>query len=181
MTFEETQADLRRSYAGGAPGVFVSGLVWLAAAITAESAGNIAGFGVLFFGGMLIFPVSVLLSRFVLGRRATTPGNPLATVAFQSTITMIGGLFVAYIVLRSAPDFALPAAAVVVGTRYAVFAGVYGSALYYVLGGLMAAVGVVGVIGPQILPVAPAFLAAIAEFVFAPILFLTLRRGVATS
>ena len=46
----QAQAELRYSYVRGGPGAFVSGLVWLAAAITADSRGVAAGFTVLFFG-----------------------------------------------------------------------------------------------------------------------------------
>jgi len=35
MTFIEAQEDMRKSYFGGGPGAFASGIVWLTAGITA--------------------------------------------------------------------------------------------------------------------------------------------------
>ena len=62
MIVEEYQADLRRAYVNGGPGAIISGIVWLAAGMTAKLNTDIAtGFYVLFFGGMLIFPISKLL------------------------------------------------------------------------------------------------------------------------
>jgi len=88
----QAQADLRYSYVRGGPGAFVSGLVWLAAAITADSRGVAAGFTVLFFGGMTIFPLRALAVRGIFRRPSPSAGNPGPRVVIETVFPMIGGL-----------------------------------------------------------------------------------------
>ena len=63
MKFKEAQEDMRNSYCGGAPGAFASGVVWLTAGIIALLSTKQISVLVFFFGGMLIHPLGVLLSK----------------------------------------------------------------------------------------------------------------------
>lgn len=73
MRIVDAQSDMRDAYAAGGPGVLVSGLVWLAVAI---SDSPVAGLLTLFVGGMLIHPASMMIAK-LLGRRGThQPDNP---------------------------------------------------------------------------------------------------------
>jgi hypothetical protein len=175
MTVQEAQADLRRAYVGGGPGVFVSSLVWLSAALVERSRGIELAFAVLFFGGMLIFPLSSLLARQVFRRQAEAKGNPLGKTALESTIAMIGGLFAAWLFLPFKPDYVFPLAAIAVGTHYAVFKTIYGDRLFWLLGGLITVAGFLGIYRYVAIPGGTIFAVAAIELLFAVIL--TLRGG----
>src|SRR5687767_12752750 len=137
MTVRDAQRDLRRAFVGGGPGVFVSGLVWFAAAMIERGQGIGTAFAVMFFGGMLIFPVGTVACRLLFRWEKEGPGNPLGAIALESTIAMIGGLLAAWLFLPLRPELVFPIAAIAVGTHYAVFRTVYGDALFWVLGGLI--------------------------------------------
>ncbi len=144
MTIDEAQADNRRSYGGGGIGMVVSGSVWLVSAFVVSRQGIGPGFVALFFGGMLIFPVSTLAERLLLKRPKPSPDNPLGLLALESTIAMIGCLIAAWLFLPFRPNFVFPIAAVAVGLHYLAFKTVYGDGTYWLLGALMALVGFAG-------------------------------------
>ncbi len=172
MTFFEAQRDIRRAYVGGGPGVLVSAIIWLTAALTQHSRGTAFAFAVLFFGGMLIFPLSTLLSRAVFHREKEAPGNSLGMTALESTIAMIGGLFAAWLFLAFKAALVFPLAAIAVGTHYAVFKTVYGDGLFWALGAIITAIGLLEIfIAPM--PGGVALLVAAVEFIFG--IILTLR------
>lgn len=148
METAAAQRDIRNSHAGGGVGAVVSGLVWLVAAFTEAHHGTRTGFIALFFGGMLIFPVSSLIVRAVLKRKAPPAGNPLTPIAMESTIAMIGGLFAAWLLLATAPHYVFPVAAIAVGTHYFPFATLYGDKTYWLLAALIALAGVSAVFHP---------------------------------
>jgi hypothetical protein len=174
MTISDAQRDLRRAFVGGGPGVFVSGLIWVAAALVESSRGVGPAFIVLFFGGMLIFPLSTLVARLLFRRERESRDNPLGAVALESTIAMIGGLFAAWLFLSYRPDYVFPLAAIAVGTHYAVFKTVYGDRLFWLLGGLITAVGFLGIYRVVPIPGGPILAVGAIELIFA--LILTIRE-----
>lgn len=141
MTLSEQQQDIRRAYVGGGAGVIVSSTIWFIAAWAEQARGVAFAFVVLFVGGMFIFPVSTLLARFVFRRAGEAKGNSLGMTALESTIAMIGGLLAAWLILPFKPDYVFPLAAVAVGTHYAVFKTVYGDKLFWALGAVITAIG----------------------------------------
>lgn len=141
MNISEAQADVRRSFVGGGPGVVVSGFVWASAATATAQSGVAVGFALLFFGGMLIFPLSLLASRGLFRRAGTQPKNGLIPIALESTAAMIAGLFAAYLLLGPSPDLVMPVAAIAVGTHYFAFRTLYGDVTFLILGGMIAALG----------------------------------------
>lgn len=170
MTLAEAQADNRRAFVGGGPGAFVSGAVWLTAAFVMKRHGTGPAFAVLFFGGMLIFPLAQLVSRALFRRSPAQRGNPLGRVALESTIAMGGGLFTAWLFHPFRPAWVFPIAAIAVGTHYAVFRTVYGDILFWGLGGLITAVGIIDVLGYGSPPGGPILAVGVIEVVFAVIL-----------
>jgi hypothetical protein len=170
MTLAEAQQDIRRSFVGGGPGVVVSGLVWLAAALVSEKAGIDTAFAALFLGGMLIFPLSVAIVRGVFRRAAPAKGAALTNVALESTIAMIAGLAGAYLLLAHDPRLVMPIAAMAVGTHYFAFATLYGDRLYWLLGALITAVGAVAIWGPIEIPYGPILAVAAIELAFGGLL-----------
>ena len=176
MTIEEAQQDFRRAYVGGGPGVLVSGLVWLIAAVIAHDQGIERGFAALFIGGMAIHPVSTFACRKFFNRAKETPGNPLGGAALESTVAMIGGLVAAWLFIPLHAEHAFPVAAIAAGTRYAIFKTFYGDRLFWLLGGLMTGVGVLVVFDLAALPVAPAFAVGAIEVAVAAVLLMRARQ-----
>ena len=170
MTITEAQRDIGRAFVGGGPGVFVSAMIWFTAAYVEATQGIRPAFILLFFGGMLIFPLSLLAARFLFGRAKEATDNPLGMVALESTIAMIGGLFAAWLMLRFEPDYVFPLAAIAVGTHYAVFKTVYGDRMFWLLGALITAVGLVEIFDVVSLPGGPILWVGIVELPFAVVL-----------
>lgn len=96
----------------------VSGIVWLAAGITATASGVPSGFAVLFFGGMLIFPVAALFVRTIGRRESVRKENPGGLTAMETVVPMIEGLFGAWLLMPYRKDFVFPMAAIAVGAHY---------------------------------------------------------------
>lgn len=170
MNIIEAQRDMRRAEVGGGPGVFVSGLVWLVAGLVEGNRGVSAGFAALFIGGMLIYPVSTMLVRFIFRREKASPDNQIGRAVLETTITMLGGLLPAYLFLKFDPALVFPLAAIAVGTHYFAFRTAYGDVRFWILGAAIAGLGLIGVFKPAVLPVGMIFLVALAEFVCAAIL-----------
>ena len=78
MLITEAQQDNRRAFVGGGPGAFVSGVLWLGAALVLKHKGVGAAFAFIFFGGMLIFPLTLFVSRQLFKRAPASQSNSLA-------------------------------------------------------------------------------------------------------
>jgi hypothetical protein len=144
MHLGEAQRDMRQAYVGGGVGIFVSGMVWTVAGLVTLYIDLLSGMATLFFGGMVIHPLSVLLARHVFRRGKTRPHNPMAMLALQSTGFLIIGLVIAYLVSGQYGDWFFAIALLTVGGRYLVFQTVYGMRLYLILGVILIAVGAAG-------------------------------------
>jgi hypothetical protein len=156
VEIEAAQAELRRAYLRGGPGAIVSGLVWLGAGIAASVTGVPVGFAVLFFGGMLIFPVAAFIVRVVLRCPPESTANPGGLTVIETVVPMIAGLMAAWLFLPYRPDFVFPLAAVAVGAHYFGFRTAYGDWTNWVLGGVLCATGLAAIFyrlpSPSLLP-----------------------------
>lgn len=170
------QADLRAAYVNGAPGVLVSGLVWLASAATAHLSSFETAVAVLFLGGMAIFPVGLLLAKAVFRAPSVAKGNALNGLAMQSTVGLIAGFLLAWVAAVGDPAWFYPAMLVVIGSRYFVFATVYGRNIYLALGGVLLALGSVGLIALKLEPWMAAAAGGTIEVVFGVGLLLIGRK-----
>lgn len=166
------QYDLARAYAGGAPGVLVSGLVWLVAGAVWQLHGTMAAFAALFFGGMAIHPLGVLIERVAFKAPKATVGKPLETLAIEATIPLLTGVLIAWVLLVRAPDLAIPVFAAIVGARYFLFRTMYGEIAYWGLGGAFLLIAAPSLLGFAY-PVNIGFLIGIVELMFAALI---LRR-----
>lgn len=174
MTLEEAQADMRRAYFDGATGVAVSATAWLAAGIAAWVSTPQMSIITLLIGGMFIFPVSVLLSKAVGRSGSHVKGNPLGGLAAGGTVWMLLAIPIAYGAGLHRVEWFFPAMLLTIGGRYLTFPTLYGLSVYYVLGGLLAAAGVVLVMAR--LPVVAGALAGSAiEYVLGALLFTRAR------
>ncbi|TLP82202.1 DUF7010 family protein [Maribacter sp. ACAM166] len=146
MNFIEAQEDMRKSYFGGGPGAFASGIVWLTAGITAVV--NTAQTSVLifFFGGMLIHPMGIILSKALKRSGKHKKGNPLSALAVESTILLFIGLFIAYSVVQIRPDWFFSIMILIIGGRYLLFSTIYGMRMYWVFGATLILSGVGGLL-----------------------------------
>ena len=143
MTIDKAQLDLRQAFVGGGPGLVISGLFWLGAGLMATARGIGPAFVLLFVTGMLIFPLATLVCRFAFGRSPVAIGNPMGRIGLESTIAMIGGLVIAWLLLPLRPEWVFPIAAIAVGTHFFAFRTAYGDMGFWLLGALLTALGFV--------------------------------------
>lgn len=171
MELQVAQNAMRIANAGGAPGVFVSGIVWLISGLAWLRLGVIPAFGVLFVGGMAIVPGALFIARVVLRAPKPVVGNPLDRLGLESTFPLFAGLLIAYALLRINPQAVFPVMAITIGARYFTFRTIYGQPIYWLLGSLLVAVGSTAVLGLVTWPINLAILAGSLEVLLAIVLF----------
>jgi hypothetical protein len=137
MQFDEAQKDMSFSYFGGGTGVLVSGLVWCIAGFVALLYSNQSSMLTLFFGGMFIHPLAMLLSKILKRPGNHNPKNPLGKLALESTIILFVGLFLAFFVARLQVEWFYPIMLMIIGVRYLVFNTLYGTRIYWILGAIL--------------------------------------------
>lgn len=167
MDFAQAQGDMRRAYVNGGPGVLVSGIVWVGAGLITQMIGLQYGMAALFFGGMAIHPLSLLLEKLFFKREKAAASNPLEMLALQSTPFLIVGLIIAYVVSDAHGDWFFAIALLAVGARYMVFQTIYGMRHYVILGGLLMAAGFVAIWFLALPPYQVAIGGGAAELIFA--------------
>jgi hypothetical protein len=172
MQIDVAQREMTAAHVGGAPGVFVSGLVWLISGWIWNRYGVADGFYGLFVGGILIFPVSLLVSRIFFRAKKVPKGNPLERLALESTFILFSGILLAYCFLRVAPELAFPAMAVSIGVRYLIFRTIYGNPIYWGLGGSIATIGGLAAMAVVTLPMNIALIVGVIEVCFSVAIFL---------
>lgn len=141
------QRDLARAYAGGAPGVLVSGFVWLIAGTVWQLHGTMAAFAALFVGGIAIHPLALLIERTAFGSAKATTGKTLEILGIEATIPLFAGLMIAWVLLVRVPDLAIPVFAAIIGARYFAFRTLYGDIAYWALGGAILIVAALALFG----------------------------------
>lgn len=176
LSILDAQKDMRTAYFDGAPGVLCSGLAWLTAALVAWLVTPKAGITTLIFGGMFIFPASVVLCK-ILGRTGKhNKENPLAGLAIEGTIWMLLSIPIAIGAALYRPEWFFPAMMLTIAGRYLTFKTLYGMRIYWVF-----AVALVVFSFALLAAHAPVFSGAFAgatiEIVFALIIFILSRRS----
>ena len=142
MNIKVAQSDMREAYYNGAPGILVSGMVWIVAGIIALTKTQQSSVLVFFIGGMFIYPLGMLLSK-ALGRSGKhKKDNPLASLAFESTLLLFIGLFMAFAILQIQPNWFFPIMLLTIGGRYVIFNSLYGLKIYWLLGLALVGLGV---------------------------------------
>jgi hypothetical protein len=134
----DAQRDMRFGYYDGAPGVLASAIAWLAAGVVAMFVSPAGAVWALFIGGMFIFPVGVLIAK-VMGRPGGhSRGNALAALAMEGTVLLMLCLPLAFVVSLYRLEWFFPAMLLLIGGRYFTFASLYGSKVFWALGGTLA-------------------------------------------
>ncbi len=146
MNFIDAQKDMRKSYFGGGPGAFVSGIVWLTAGITALISTKQISVFLFFFGGMSIHPLGIVISKALNRSGKHQSGNPLSYLALESTFILFIGLFIAYFSLQVRPNWFFSIMILIIGGRYLVFSSIYGMRIYWVFGATLILSGIGGLI-----------------------------------
>ena len=136
---------MRRAYVNGGVGVLVSGIIWVIAGLVTINISLSYGMAALFFGGMAIHPLSLLLGKLLFKSEKTVASNPLEILALQSTPFLIVGLVIAYVVSDSHADWFFAIALLAVGARYLVFQTIYGMRHCVILGAVLIALGFVSI------------------------------------
>lgn len=141
MTLSESQLEMRSAFLGGFAGQMISGLIWAAAAALGQWVSPRYAMIFLFFGSMLIFPLTQAVLR-LLGRPAkVSRENGLWNLGTQVAFTVpLNFLLVGAATLYRA-DWFFPAAMIVVGAHYLPFITLYGMRMFAVLAGLLVASG----------------------------------------
>ena len=168
---------MRTAYYGGAPGMLTSAGVWTVAGSVALRQTPERAVWALFIGGMLIHPLSVVLTK-VMGRSGThTKQNALGTLALATSFRMIMCLPLAYGVSLRRIEWFFPAMLMIIGGRYLTFSTIFGTRLYWLCGGTLAMAGyLVATINAS--PAVGAFVGAAIEAAFAIVIFVQERRTV---
>lgn len=177
MDFSEAQREMRRAYSNGGVGVLVSGIVWLVAGLLTQYVSLSYGMAALFFGGMAIHPLSLILERLFFKREKAAASNPLEMLALQSTPFLIVGLVVAYVVSGSYAEWFFAIALMAVGARYLVFQTIYGMRHYVVLGAVLIAFGFVAIWFLQVPPHLVAIAGGVTELLFSVAILRRLERA----
>lgn len=132
---------MRLSHQNGGPGVVISGIVWLSAAVTTYVGSFSAGILVFFVGGMFIHPVSLLISG-KLKKEEVTPDKQLTRLAMFTLPILFGGLYLAYVMSQQHEALFFPIMAAAIGIRYLVFQKIYGIGSFVTLGATLIIIGI---------------------------------------
>ena len=166
----DAQQDMRAAYFNGGTGAVGSATAWFAAALVATFVSSQAGILTLIFGGMLIFPTSILLSK-LLGRSGKhAKGNPLAPLAISGTIWMLLSIPIAIAVAAYRIEWFFPAMLLVIGGRYLTFPTLYGLKAYWFFG-VVLALSVIPLVAFGAPVASGAFTGALIEYIFGALLF----------
>jgi len=179
MKFETAQRDMNFSYFGGGAGVFASGLVWCAAGFTTLFYSNQTSMLVLFFGGMFIHPLGILLSKLLRRPGTHKPENPLGKLALESTVIIFVGLFLAFYVGQQKMEWFYPIMLLAIGVRYLIFNTLYGIKTYWLLGACLMISGALCIVLEAGFMLG-AFVGGVTEILFA-IIILNQSKGLVLS
>jgi hypothetical protein len=136
-TIDKAQTDMRKSYADGSIGILVSGTIWLISAIVTAQLSAKHGIWALIIGGMFIFPLSIVVGKLFRLSGTHQKGNPLGSLAMESTIFMLMCLPLAYGLSFEHSEWFFQGMLMIIGGRYLSFASIYGTKLYWILGAVI--------------------------------------------
>jgi len=124
----------------------------------------------LFFGGMFIHPLAMLLSKVLKRSGNHDPKNPLGKLALESTIILFVGLFLAFYVAKLQVEWFYPIMLMIIGVRYLIFNTIYGMKVYWFLGALLMFFGMLCIVLNANFVIG-AFIGGITEILFALVIF----------
>ena len=151
MNVTQSQKEMRSAFLGGFAGQLISGLIWLAASAISLFISSKIGMAVLFFGCMLIFPLTQMTIKLMGRPGKVSSENGLWGLGSQTAFTVpINFLLVGAATLYKEAWF-FPAAMIVVGAHYLPFITLYGMKMFGILAGLLVVGGAfLALYGPQV-------------------------------
>ncbi|TFC90899.1 MULTISPECIES: hypothetical protein [Cryobacterium] len=171
MTITDVQADVRRAYRGGFSGPLISAIVWAVANTIYLLVSPGAAMAALFFGGMLIFPLSAVILKTMPGRSSLPKGHASSALAMQSAFTVPVGLLVAIALGTYEPVLFFPASLLIVGAHYFVFVTLYGTKTFALLGGALVVLGAIGMYFVPAIGAVSGWIGGAVFLAFTPFLF----------
>jgi hypothetical protein len=137
MNLNECQREMRSAFLGGFAGQLVSGIIWLAASVISLWVTPRYGMAALFFGSMLIFPLTQLAVRWMGRPGKVNPANGLWALGSQVAFTVPLNFLLVGAATLYRENWFFPAAMIVVGTHYLPFITLYGMKMFGLLAGLL--------------------------------------------
>jgi len=178
LTIKAAQADMRRAYFWGAPGVLASGLVWLTAGVVAAQVSEKTAVLALLFGGAAIHPLGIVITKLLGHSGKHAAGNALAGLAGESTVWLIAGCAIAYGMHVLRIEWFFPAMLMIIGGRYLTFQTLFGLRVYWIFGALLCAAGL-GLALTRAPVISAALTGAAIELIFAAVIYAQAKRGAA--
>ena len=150
-TIQEDQQEMCQAFLGGYAGQLVSGIIWLIASGVSVMLSEQIGMATLFFGCMMIFPLTQLTLK-LMGRPAKVhKSNRLWQLGSQIAFTVPINFVLVGAIILFRPLWFFPAAMVIVGAHYLPFITLYGMKIYGVLAGVLIVLGLaIGLYGPEV-------------------------------
>jgi len=149
MDIDKAQNDMRDAYLGGGSGVLISSLAWITAGVFAIYGSKETSLIVFFVAGTFIHPGGILVDK-LFGRKGKhSKDNPLGHLAMESTVILFVGLLLVYIIFQTSPNWLFPIMLLIIGARYLVFQTIFGMNIYWVLGIVLIATGLIGIYANQ--------------------------------
>jgi hypothetical protein len=170
MNFKHAQNEMNLVYFGGFTGVLVSGLVWCIAGVVGLFYSHFTSMLTLFFGGMLIHPLGLLLVKILKRTGQHSSENPLAKLALESTFILFVGLFIAFSVAKLHVQWFYPIMLLIIGVRYLVFNTLYAAKIYWLLGAVLMIAGMLCMLF-EVDFIIGAFIGGIVEIIFSGLIF----------
>ena len=162
MNLKKCQQEMRQIFLGGFAGQLVSGLIWLVAAAASAWLRPRAGMAVLFFGSMLIFPLTQITLRLMGSPAKVSAENGLWGLGSQIAFTVPINFLLVGAATFYRENWFFPAAMIVIGAHYLPFVTLYGMKMFTVLAAIMVVAGTgLAMYGPDIFSLGGWFTAVI--------------------
>jgi uncharacterized protein DUF7010 len=126
MHVEEAQREVRTVYVGGFVGQLVSSGLWFLSAALSTWISPGKGMLALVVGGMLIFPLTLLVLHLAGKKAKLSQENPMGSLAMQIAFTIPFTLPVVAGATLYRQDWFYPALMIIVGAHYLPFIFLYG-------------------------------------------------------
>lgn len=176
MDIAAAQHEVRRTYAGGFPGLLISACVWLLAAALGSWLSWRAAMFTLLIGGAFIFFVLEAFLRLIGHNVALSPDNQLNPLTLQLAflLPMLLPLIIAAFHCRD--DWLFPAFMVALGAHFLPFMFLFGMWQFGALGLLLGFAGLAFGLAPAEPFVVAGWVGGIVQLLFAFMLLSAVRR-----
>ncbi|CAN5317064.1 hypothetical protein BH09BAC4_BH09BAC4_02380 [soil metagenome] len=169
-SIKAAQSDMRNAYRNGATGVLVSGLVWLTTGFVFYNFSPRQAIWALLIGGAFIHPVTLIVNRITGLNMSTNKDNKLVSLAMEGTIFMLMTIPVAYGLTELRTEWFFQGMLLIIGGRYLTFHTLYGTKLFWLLGGLLG-LAAYGLFAFNTQPLITVLTGGLIEVIFSVVLF----------